>query len=59
MVPQGDLADSASADEPVFLDDLFAHILITRRGICVSTAAWYPERLPTFSDALLLVCSIF
>ena len=34
---------------------LLAHALLTRRDLTLRTAAWYPKRLPTFSDALALV----
>lgn len=34
---------------------LLADTLITRHGLTVRTAAWYPKTLPTFSDAIALV----
>ncbi len=34
---------------------LLADTLVTRHGLSVRTAAWYPKLLPTFSDALALV----
>ena len=34
---------------------VLADTLITRHGLTVRTAAWYPKLLPTFSDALALV----
>lgn len=34
---------------------LYAHSLLTRHGLTLRTAAWYPKMLPTFGDALALV----
>jgi DDE superfamily endonuclease len=34
---------------------LLAHELLTRHGLPIRTAAWYPKTLPTFSDAFALV----
>ena len=34
---------------------LLAHSLITRHGVRLPSAAWYPKTLPTFSDAIALV----
>ncbi len=34
---------------------ILADTLITRHGLTVRTAAWYPETLPAFSDAIALV----
>ena len=34
---------------------LVAHALITRHGLTMRTAAWYPKPLPTFADAIALV----
>ena len=36
---------------------LLANALLTRHGLTIRTAAWYPKTLPTFSDALALVRS--
>jgi hypothetical protein len=34
---------------------LLANTLLTRHHLTIRTAAWYPKKLPTFSDALALV----